>query len=86
MSKEFQTRAENEESIKKIFSSVKFSCIKCGLQDLEISEIQPFPNKGTETALYVTALLFCSRCKHRFHVKILDQGVRNTNIYFDNAL
>ena len=86
MSKEFQTRKEDDERIKKIFSSLKFYCIKCGLQNIEISGIQLFPNKGMETALYVTALLFCSRCNHRFHVKILDQGVRNTNIYFDNAL
>ena len=24
--------------------------------------------------------------KHRFYVKILDQGIRNTDVYFDNML
>lgn len=88
MRKEFQTRTreEDEERMKESFSSIKFSCIKCGLQNIDISEIQSYPNKGTETARYVTALLFCRSCNHRFHVKILDQGARNTNTYFDNAL
>ena len=86
MSKEFQAGDENGERIKKSFSSNKFSCIRCGLQGIEISEIQHYPSKRTEAALCVTALLFCRRCNHRFYVKILDQGTRNTDIYFDNTL
>jgi len=85
MTKEFTTREEHRERIKKSFSSIKFSCIRCGLQKIEMNEIQSYPNKGTEIA-YVTALLFCRRCKHRFHVKILDQGARNTDVYFNNTL
>ena len=84
-SKEFPTREEDVER-KKSFSSIKFSCIRCGLKKIEINEIQSYPTKGTETALYVTALLFCKRCNHRFYVKILDQGARNIDIYFDNTL
>jgi transcription elongation factor Elf1 len=86
MSKEFPTREEDGELIKKSFSSTKFSCIRCGLQNIEINEIQPYPSKGREAALSVTALLFCRRCNHRFYVKILDQGARNTDVYFNNTL
>ena len=84
MSKRLPTREEYKEKIEKRFSSTKFSCIRCGLQNIEINEIEPYPTKVTETALYVTALLFCRGCNHRFHVKILDQGTRNTNLYFDS--
>jgi hypothetical protein len=51
MSKEFPTRDEDGELIKKSFSSIKFSCIRCGLQYIEINEIQPYPSKGREAAL-----------------------------------
>jgi hypothetical protein len=86
MSEDSRIRKEDEERIKNSFSSIKVSCIRCGLQNIEINEIQPFPNRGTKTAFYVTALLYCRRCNHRFHVKILDQGPRNTNVYFNNTL
>ncbi|HKX20520.1 MAG TPA: hypothetical protein VJM74_02490 [Nitrososphaeraceae archaeon] len=86
MSKRLPTREEYKEKIEKRFSSTKFSCIRCGLQNIEINEIEPYPTKVTETVLYVTALLFCRRCNHRFHVRILDQGTRNTNLYFDSTL
>jgi transcription elongation factor Elf1 len=86
MSKTLPTREEYKEKIQKRFSSTKFSCIRCGLQNIEINEIEPYPTQVAETALYVTALLFCRRCNHRFHVKILDQGTRNTNLYFDSTL
>jgi len=86
MSEEFPNREEDEEQIKNSFSSIKFSCIRCGLRDIEINEIQPNHKKEAETAFYVTALLYCRRCNHRFHVKILDQGLRNTNVYFNNKL
>jgi transcription elongation factor Elf1 len=86
MSKRLPTREEYKEKIEKRFSSTKFSCIRCGVQNMEINEIQPYPTNGTETALYVTALFLCRRCNHRFHVKILDQGTRNTDLYFDSTL
>jgi hypothetical protein len=100
MSEEFPIREEDGERIINDFRSIKFRCIRCGLRDIEISEIQPRcdginfhgigqpanPKNDIEMTFYVTGLLFCKRCNHRFHVKILDQGTRNTNIYFDNML
>ena len=69
-------------------------------KDIEINEIEPHADginfrgcgrpanskEDIETTFSVTALLSCRRCNHRFHVKILDQGPRNTNIYFNNML
>ncbi|TLX90361.1 MAG: hypothetical protein E6K94_07520 [Thaumarchaeota archaeon] len=100
MNEEFPIREEDEERIKDDFRSIKFPCIRCGFKDVEINEIQPYagginfhgvgqaanPKKYIETTFYVTGLLFCRRCNHRFHVKILDQGTLNTNVYFDNML
>jgi len=86
MSEEFPIREEDEERIKNSFSSIKFSCIRCGLRDIEINEIELYHKEETESAFYVTALLYCRRCNHRFHMKILDQGLRNTNVYFNNKL
>jgi transcription elongation factor Elf1 len=86
MNKTLPTREEYKEKIEKRFSSTKFSCIRCGVQNIEINEIQSYPTKGTEIALYVSALLLCRTCNHRFHVKILDQGTRNTDLYFDSTL
>ena len=100
MSEEFPIREEDKERIKDDFRSIKFHCIICGLKDIEINEIEPHagrinfrgvrdsanPKKDIKTTFYVTGLLFCRRCNHRFHVKILDQGTRNTNVYFDNML
>ena len=86
MNREFPTREKNEERIEKSLNSTKFSCIRCGLQNIEINKVQTYWTKGTKSALYVIALLFCKRCNHRFHVKILDQGDRNTDLYFNNTL
>ena len=86
MSKRLPTREEYKEKIEKHFGSTKFSCIRCGVQNIAINKIQPYPTKGTETAIYVTALLLCTKCNHRFHVKILDQGALNTDLYFDSTL
>ena len=46
----------------------------------------PRPTKDIGSTFYVVGILFCRKCNHRFHVKILDQGIRNTNVYFDNGL
>jgi hypothetical protein len=100
MSEEFPIREEDWERIINDFKSIKFPCIRCGLQDIEINEIQPYadgidfhgvgqaanPKNERQTIFYVTGLLSCTRCKHRFYIKILDQGNRNTNVYFDNTL
>jgi hypothetical protein len=99
MIEKFPIREQDEERIKNDFRSIKVHCIRCGLADIEISGIesqadginvhglyQPANPYDRETTFYVTALLFCRRCNHRFHVKILDQGLRNTNVYFNNML
>jgi DNA-directed RNA polymerase subunit RPC12/RpoP len=100
MKEEFPIREKDEQRIKNDFRLMKFRCIRCGFKDIEINEIEPhadginFRGVGRpanskddiETTFYVTGLLFCRRCNHRFHVKILDQGPRNTNIYFNNML
>jgi hypothetical protein len=41
MSEKFPLREEDEERIKNDFRSIKFPCIRRGLQDIQISEIQP---------------------------------------------
>ena len=100
MNEKFPIREEDQERIKNDFRSVKFHCIRCGLEDIEMSGVEPQTEginvhglyhpanryNDSETTFYVTGLLFCRRCNHRFHVKILDQGLRNTNVYFNNML
>jgi len=99
MAEEYPISEKHQERIKNDFASMKFPCIRCGLADIEISGIesqadginvhglyQPANPYDRETTFYLTALLFCRRCNHRFHVKILDQGLRNTNVYFNNML
>jgi len=100
MKEEFPIRGENKERIVNDFTLIKFRCIRCGSKNIQIDEIQPYadginfhgrgqtanPENEIELTFYVTALLFCKRCNHRFHMKILDQGTRNTNVYFDNML
>jgi len=80
MKEEFPIREEEEERIKNDFRLMKFRCIRCGLQDIEINEIEPHadginfhgvghpanPKKDIETTFYVTGLLFCRRCNLDF--------------------
>jgi len=100
MNEEFQIREDDKERIINDFKSIKFRCIRCGLRNIEVIGAEPYadginlhgrhesadPKKDIEMTFYVTGLLFCKRCNHRFYAKILDQGTRNTNIYFDNTL
>ena len=87
------------ERIIKDFKSIKFSCIRCGSKNIKVMDadfhhdgikvhgVPPTsPSKDNEMTLYVVGILICMKCNHRFHVKIFDQGVTNTNIYFDNSL
>ncbi|HJR83949.1 MAG TPA: hypothetical protein VJ772_01130 [Nitrososphaeraceae archaeon] len=87
------------ERIIKDFKSIKFSCIRCGSKNIKVLDAnshpdgikdhgvpQTSPSKDIEMTLYVVGILFCTKCNHRFHVKIFDQGMRNTNLYFDNSL
>ena len=93
-------KENDKERIINDFKTTKFACIRCGSRDIETITTKPYAdginihscyeltnhNKEVELTFYVTGLLFCRNCKHRFHVKILDQGIRNTDEYFDNTL
>ena len=98
MRKEYPVKEKDYTRIKKDFRSIRFPCIRCGSKDIEIvGDPQadglivrgihaPSPIKDIELTFYVAGILFCRKCNHRFHVKILDQGINNTNVYFDNRL
>ena len=80
------------------FKKTKFTCIRCGSTDIEITGVKPYSggiNKhgiyrfqtiGDDETFYITSLLDCRNCKHRFYMNMLDQGIRNTDVYFDNTL
>jgi hypothetical protein len=42
MKEEFLIREDDKERIVNDFRSIKFPCIRCGLQDIGINEIQPY--------------------------------------------
>ena len=99
MREEYPIKEKDYERIMKDFRSIRFPCIRCGSKDIEIVVVDPHadkinvrgihpprPIKDIESTFYVAGILFCRKCNHRFHVKILDQGIRNTNVYFDNGL
>lgn len=99
MREEYPIKEKDYERIIKDFRSIRFPCIRCGSKDIEIVGADqhadrinvrgihpPSPIKDIELTFYVAGILFCRKCNHRFHVKILDQGTRNTNVYFDNML
>ena len=99
MREEYPIKEKDYERIMKDFRSIRFPCIRCGSKDIEIVVADPQadkinirgihpprPIKDIESTFYVAGILFCRKCNHRFHVKILDQGIRNTNVYFDNGL
>ena len=99
MRKEYSVKEKDYEQIINYFKSIGFSCIRCGSKSIEVlganshldgikvHGIPPTnPTKDIELTFYVVGILFCRKCNHRFHVKILDQGIRNTNLYFDNSL
>jgi transcription elongation factor Elf1 len=99
MREEYPIKEKDYERIIKDFRSIRFTCIRCGSNDIEIVGADqhadgitvrgihpPSPIKDIELTFYVAGILFCRKCNHRFHVKILDQGIRNTNVYFDNML
>ena len=99
MREEYPIKEKDYERIIKDFRSIRFPCIRCGSKDIEIvgsdphvdginvhGNQPPSPIKDIELTFYVAGILFCRKCNHRYHVKILDQGTRNTNVYFDNML
>ena len=99
MRKEYPIKEKDYERIMKDFRSIRFPCIRCGSKDIKIVVADPHADKinvrgihpsstikDTALIFYVAGILFCRKCNHRFHVKILDQGPRNTNLYFNNML
>jgi transcription elongation factor Elf1 len=99
MRKEYPVKEKDYTRIKKDFRSIRFPCIRCGSNDIEIVGADahndgiivhgirpPSPIKDIELIFYVAGILFCRKCNHRFHVKISDQGISNTNVYIDNRL
>lgn len=93
-------KQKDYERIIKDFKSIKFSCIRCGSKNIKVMDADSHPDgikvhgvlptspskDNKMTTLYVVGILICMKCNHRFHVKIFDQGMRNTNLYFDNSL
>jgi hypothetical protein len=99
MKKESSIKEQDYERIIDDFRSIRFPCIRCGSKNMEVIEADSHadginvhsihshsPTRDIELTFYVAGILFCRKCNHRFHVKILDQGIRNTNVYFDNTL
>lgn len=99
MRKEYSVKEKDYNRIMNDFKSTRFSCIRCGSKNLEILDADSHfegikdhdnpptsPTKDIELTFYVAGILSCRKCNHRFHVKILDQGISNTNLYFDNSL
>jgi hypothetical protein len=99
MRRKSPVKQRDYERIIKDFKSTKFCCIRCGSKSIKVIDadsqldgikVQKVPTtstiEGIKMKFYVTGILFCMKCNHRFHVKILDQGIRNTNLYFDNSL
>ncbi len=99
MGNEYSVKEKDYERIINDFRSIRFSCIRCGSKNIEVIDADSnldrtnvhgihsaTPAKDIKLGFHVTGILFCRKCNHRFHVKISDQGIRNTNIYFDNSL
>ena len=102
MNEKFPVIETDKNRIINDFKSNKFACIRCGSRKIKITTVESYNdgmnvngryassnsdiNVELTLTFHVTGLLFCEKCKHRFYVKILDQGIRNTDIYFDNTL
>lgn len=99
MRKEYPVKQKDYERIIKDFKSIKFSCIRCGSKNIKVMDADSHPDgikvhgvppvstsKDIGITFSVVGILICMKCNHRFHVKIFDQGMRNTNLYFDNSL
>jgi transcription elongation factor Elf1 len=100
VNEEFPIKEADKKRIIKDFKSNRFACIRCGSRKIKITTVEPYNDRinvngrykasnseiEIESKFNVTSLLFCEKCKHRFYMKILDQGIRNTDTYFDNTL
>jgi hypothetical protein len=90
MTAESPVRVIDEESTNKRFKKTNFYCLRCGTPDVVIKDnIKYFAERNNhrprsksaslndvETTFFVTASLYCIRCKHTYFVKILDEGIK----------
>jgi transcription elongation factor Elf1 len=100
MNEKFPVKETDKNRIITYFKSNKFVCIRCGSKKIKITSGEPNNERininglyvssnsdiEVELSFHVTGLLFCNKCRHRFYVKIVDQGIKNTDVYFDNTL
>ena len=90
MTAESPVKMIDEETTKKRFKKTNFYCLRCGSPDVVkkdnikyFAERKNFHPRGkspslndVETTFFVTASLYCIRCKHTYFVKILDEGIK----------
>ena len=90
MKAEYPVKHIDEETTKKRFTQTNFFCLRCGASDIVKKDNIKFfaerinfhpRSKSTsandvETTFFVTASLYCVRCKHTYFVKILDEGIK----------
>ena len=80
----------DEETTKKRFKKANFYRLRCGAPDVvkkdnikyiaERNNHHPWSKSASindaETTFFVTASLYCVRCKHTYFVNILDEGIK----------
>ena len=90
MTAEYPLKVIDEATTKKHFKKTNFYCVRCGSNNVVIKDnIKYFakrnnhrprskspPLNDLETTFFVTASLYCVRCKHTYFVKILDEGIK----------
>jgi transposase-like protein len=90
MTAESPIRVIDEESTKKRFKKNNFYCLRCGAANVvKKDNIKFFAERNNhrprsksasvndvETTFFVTASIYCVRCKHTYFVKILDEGIK----------
>ena len=90
MIEEYPVKDIKEEIVNKHFKQTNFYCLRCGSPDIvKKNNIKFFAqrknfhprgrsvsNNDVETTFFVTASLYCVRCKHTYFVKILDEGIK----------
>ncbi|HEY7082782.1 MAG TPA: hypothetical protein VH500_24075 [Nitrososphaeraceae archaeon] len=79
----YPIKEEDEGKIIDRFCSINFCCVRCGLENLEKSNIKPYADSlnftnaspdSFEATFYTTGDLICNQCGHKFLVKIQDEG------------
>jgi transposase-like protein len=90
MTAESPVKVIDVETTKKRFKKTNFYCLRCGTADIvKKDNIKFFAERNNhrpriksaslndvETTFFVTASLYCARCKHTYFLKILDEGIK----------